>query len=51
MGAEQIGDQLGMAAYAVRKRLSELNRLFLASVTGQIRKTSTGRSERVWSAS
>jgi hypothetical protein len=47
-GAEQIGEQIGMPAYAVRKRTSELERLGLIADTGITRKTSSGRSERVW---
>jgi len=49
-GAEQIGELVGMPAYAVRKRLSELQRDGLADVTGETRKTASGRSERVWRA-
>ena len=49
-GAEQIAAACGLDAYAVRKRLPELQRLGLAAPTGVVRSTSSGRSERVWRA-
>ena len=49
-GAEQIGLACGLDAYAVRKRLPELQRIGLAALTGVVRSTSSGRSERVWRA-
>ena len=48
MGAEQIGAAIGLDAYAVRKRLAELQQYKLARPTDQTRTTSTGRSERLW---
>jgi predicted ArsR family transcriptional regulator len=50
LGAEQIGWSLRLPAYAVRKRLSELQDAGLAAPTDKRRKTVTGRSERVWEA-
>lgn len=47
LGAEQIGELLGIEPYAVRKRLAELNRDGLAIPVGE-RKTKTGRTERTW---
>ena len=48
-GAEQIANALGMDAYAVRKRTADLQqRGAIRPVPGVSRKTSTGRSERVW---
>lgn len=47
--AEQIGDITGIPAYAVRKRLPELQRVGFIAPTGGMRKTRSGRSERVWS--
>lgn len=49
-GAEQIGQAIGMEPYAVRKRISELERAGLIRDTGATRKTASGRSERVWEA-
>lgn len=49
-GAEQIGAQCGLDAYAVRKRLPELEAARLIETTGETRKTRSGRSERVWRA-
>ncbi len=48
LGAEQIAAQSGLAPYEVRKRLSDLQKLTLAQPTGDTRRTSSGRSERVW---
>lgn len=48
LGAEQIGSEVGLDAYAVRKRLAELKSLLMVETTGDTRRTSTGRSERVW---
>jgi predicted transcriptional regulator len=50
LGAEQIGDHLGMDGYAVRKRLAELCTAGVITPTGKTRKTRSGRSERVWEA-
>lgn len=47
-GAEQIAEYTLMDAYAVRKRLPELQRLGLAAPTGGQRQTKSGRSERIW---
>lgn len=49
-GAEQIGAVCGLPAYAVRKRTADLERQRLITPTGDTRKTSTGRSERIWIA-
>jgi predicted ArsR family transcriptional regulator len=47
-GPEEIGDLIGMEAYAVRKRLPELQDAGLAEPTEERRKTRSGRSERIW---
>ena len=47
-GAEQIAERIGMDAYAVRKRLPELEAAGLIATTGDTRRTASGRSERVW---
>lgn len=47
MGAEQIGEKLGIPAYAIRKRLPELERDGEVRVVGE-RKTAGGRTERTW---
>lgn len=47
---EQIGDKMAIDAYAVRKRLPELERIGLATTTGEVKKTRSGRSQRVWEA-
>jgi predicted ArsR family transcriptional regulator len=50
-GAEQIASLCGIESYAIRKRLPELARLgYVRVIEGEIHKTSTGRSERVWVA-
>lgn len=49
-GAEQVAALAGIDSYAARKRLPELQRLgYVRVVDGQVRKTSSGRHERVWS--
>ncbi len=48
LGAEEIGDRIGMDAYQVRKRLPELKALGLASPTDRTRTTRSGRGERIW---
>jgi predicted ArsR family transcriptional regulator len=47
-GAEEIGELIGMDAYAVRKRLPELQDAGLAEPTDERRTTRSGRSERIW---
>ena len=47
-GAEEIGELIGMEAYAVRKRLPELQDAGFVDATDQRRKTRSGRSERIW---
>jgi predicted ArsR family transcriptional regulator len=52
-GAEQIGDRCGLNAYAVRKRLPELEAAGHVEVVmdgdkPKTRTTGSGRSERVW---
>ena len=47
-GAEEIGDRIGLDAYAVRKRLPELQDAGLVAPMPLKRKTRTGRWERVW---
>ncbi len=47
---EQIAAHMGIDAYAVRKRLPELQRQGLALPTGETAKTASGRSQRVWIA-
>ena len=49
-GAEQIAAMTGMDAYQVRKRLPELQKNGLVQPYQATRKTSTGRSERLWGA-
>lgn len=49
-GAEEIGDDLGMDGYAVRKRLADLEHAQLAVPTGMQRQTRSGRWERIWRA-
>jgi predicted ArsR family transcriptional regulator len=50
LGAEEIGARLGLDAYAVRKRLPELQDANLACPLERTRQTASGRSERVWEA-
>jgi len=47
-GAEQIAAATKIDAYAIRKRLPEMQREGLVRVTGETRLTATGRHERVW---
>lgn len=47
-GAEQIAELCGLDAYQVRKRLPELQAMGQAAPTGETRRTSTGRQERLW---
>lgn len=49
-GAEQIAREVGLDAYQVRKRIVSLSENGYVRLTGDTRKTSTGRSERVWVA-
>jgi len=49
-GAEQIAAATRLDAYAVRKRLPELQRDGLARPTDATRATASGRHERVWEA-
>lgn len=49
-GAEQIAAATRLDAYAVRKRLPELEAQGLAEPTDRLRTTATGRAERVWRA-
>ena len=48
LGAEQIAARCGIAAYAVRKRLPELQREKLVALHPGERLTSYGRAERLW---
>jgi predicted ArsR family transcriptional regulator len=48
LGAEQIADHIGILAYQVRKRLSELQDQHLIELAPGERKTRTGRCERLW---
>jgi predicted ArsR family transcriptional regulator len=48
IGAEQIAKQIGIAAYAVRKRLPEMASAGLCKPTDELRVTETGRHERIW---
>lgn len=50
LSPEDIGDALGLPAYAVRKRLPELQRQGLALPTGRVVPSRSGRMQRVWSA-
>ena len=47
MGAEEIGQVLGIEPYAIRKRLSELMRDGFVTPVGE-RRTKSGRTERTW---
>lgn len=47
LGAEQIGEKLGIPAYAIRKRLPEMESDGEVRIVGE-RKASTGRTERTW---
>ncbi len=47
-GAEQVGRRIELDAYAVRKRLPELEKAGLAAPTNGSRVTASGRSERIW---
>ena len=49
-GAEEIAELIGIDAYAVRKRLPELQDAGLAEPTDERRTTRSGRSERIWRA-
>lgn len=49
LGAEEIGDELGLQPYKVRKRLSDLERMGQAAPTGDTRRTKENREERIWS--
>jgi predicted ArsR family transcriptional regulator len=48
LGAEQIGDILAIDAYAIRKRLADLEHRGAAWPLALVRKTRSGRSERIW---
>ena len=48
LGAEQIGTEVNLQAYQVRKRLPELQSLGLVRTTGATRTTRSGRAERIW---
>ena len=48
LGAEQIADRIGLASYQVRKRLPELQDQHLIEIAPGERKTSSGRTERLW---
>ena len=47
-GAEEIAEQCGLDAYAVRKRLADLHDARLAKPSEVTRKTRSGRAERIW---
>ena len=49
-GADQIAGATRLDAYAVRKRLSDLEHVGLATPTDEKRQTASGRHERVWVA-
>lgn len=48
LGAEEIADCIGILAYQVRKRLSELQDQHLVELAPGERKTRAGRAERLW---
>lgn len=48
VGAEEIAELCGLDAYQVRKRLPELQAMGQATPTGETRRTSSGRQERLW---
>ena len=48
VGAEELADACGLDAYAVRKRLPELQEQGLVMLAPGTRRTRTGRSERLW---
>ncbi|TSE33482.1 helix-turn-helix domain-containing protein [Tepidimonas charontis] len=47
---EQLGAELGVEPYAIRKRLPELQKAGLAMPTGEVKPTRSGRHQRVWRA-
>lgn len=49
-GAEQLAAALLLDAYAIRKRLPELEKQGKVRPTGMLRTTTSGRHERVWEA-
>jgi transcription initiation factor IIE alpha subunit len=50
LGAEQIAAWLKLDAYAVRKRLADLEHAGLAKPLPIHRQTASGRQERLWEA-
>lgn len=50
MTPEMIAAKMGIDAYAVRKRLPELERSGMARPNGMTAPTISGRSQRVWEA-
>ena len=48
--AEELEQVVGIPAYAIRKRLPEMQRMGLCRPTDALRKTASGRDERVWGA-
>lgn len=51
MDLEQIGIMVGMDGYQCRKRLSDLQKIGKAEPTGELARTKSGRSQRIWRAS
>lgn len=50
LGAEQIAGHLKIDAYAVRKRLADLEDAGKAQPMPAFRRTASGRQERIWRA-
>jgi predicted ArsR family transcriptional regulator len=51
MDPEQIAAMVGMDGYQCRKRLSDLQKIGKAEPTGELARTKSGRSQRIWRAS
>ena len=48
LGKDGIADRIGLIGYQIGKRLTELERMDLIELTGNIVKSQAGRSEREW---
>ena len=48
LGKDGIAKQTGLIGYQIGKRLTELERMDLIELTGNIVKSQAGRSEREW---
>ena len=50
LNPEQIAAMVGMDGYQCRKRLSDLQKIGKAEPTGELARTKSGRSQRIWRA-